>query len=102
MTRDGGAELGAKVTLKDTPYLAEKGRPSPPQRVSTLLSSLRNINTLINQRKMLKYHHPGGHPGVGLCPLCQEQDHTWVNIKSQEAKAASAGFEEEINNVRDA
>ena len=58
MTCDGGAELGAKVTLKDTPYLAEKGRPSPPQRVSTLLSSLLNINTLINQRKMLKYHHP--------------------------------------------
>lgn len=51
---------------------------------------------------MLKGHHPGGHPGVGLWPLFQEQDHTGVTIKSQEAKAAGAWFEEEINNVRDA
>ena len=54
MTHDGGAELGTKVPLKNTPHLAEKGHPSPPQKVTTLLSSLPTINTLINPEEDAK------------------------------------------------
>lgn len=76
MTRDGEAELGARVTLKGIPA-ATQGRerqslPTAEGHRAVFITAYHKYAHSAIWRKMLKCHHPVGHPEVGLCPHCQE------------------------------